>query len=77
MTDELLQFFEYGHLKPELREVSKLFHDLAHKMADTVPSNMMRMTALYHLLEAKDCAVRAVLYKDPYAEMQNEAKRTL
>jgi hypothetical protein len=33
MTQEhILQFFEFGHLPPHLQEVSRPFHDLAHRM---------------------------------------------
>jgi len=62
-TDYLLQFFVYSHLPPHLQEVSKPFGDLANWIADTLPSNPERTTALRKLLEAKDCAVRALLFK--------------
>ncbi len=62
-TDPLLQFFSYSHLPPHLQEVSKVFHDLAHHVV-TLPRNPERTTALRKLLEAKDCAVRAVVYKE-------------
>lgn len=63
MTDRMLQFFEYAHLPEHLREVSKPFGDLADKIVETLPSNPERTVALRKLLEAKDCAVRAKLYK--------------
>lgn len=66
MTDRMLQFFEYAHLPEHLREVSKPFGDLADKIAETLPSNPERTVALRKLLEAKDCAVRAKLYRDDY-----------
>lgn len=59
----LLQFFEYKHLPQHLQDVSQLFHELAHKIAREVPNNPEQTTALRKLLEAKDCAVRAVLFK--------------
>lgn len=59
----LLQFFEYGHLPAGLQEVSKPFGDLAVLIATTLPRNPERTVALRKLLEAKDCAVRAKLYK--------------
>lgn len=79
MNDRLLQFFEYAHLPPHLQMVSKPFHDLAHAIvkgdnvpeAGTVtiggplPANPERTVALRKLLEAKDCAVRALIYKEP------------
>lgn len=75
--DYLLQFFSYEHLPPHLQMVSKPFHDLAHAivkgdnceeagtvtMGSALPSNPERTAALRKLLEAKDCAVRALLFK--------------
>lgn len=63
--DNLIQFFEYEHLPPHLQAVSKPFHDLADQMYSTLPSNPESTTALRRLLEAKDCAVRSVLYRPP------------
>lgn len=57
----LLQFFEYDHLKAELQEVSKPFCDLAHNIVRGLPRNPERTVALRKLLEAKDCAVRALI----------------
>lgn len=59
----LLQFFEYAHLPEKLQKVSKPFGDLAFLIADTLPNNPESTTALRKLLEAKDCAVRANLFK--------------
>ena len=69
--DRLLQFFEYAHLPPFLQEISKEFYNLAHWICTTLPSNPERTVALRKLLEAKDCAVRAKLFKDE----QNGEKR--
>lgn len=63
MHDYLLQFFVYEHLPQHLQVVSKPFCDLASHMVETLPSNPERTTALRKLLEAKDCAVRALLFK--------------
>lgn len=62
-ADHLLQFFAYAHLPVPLQAVSKPFCDLANEVATALPSNSERAMALRKLLEAKDCAVRAVLYK--------------
>jgi hypothetical protein len=62
-TEPMLQFFDYSHLKAELKEVSANFHNLAQVIVSTLPRNPERTVALRKLLEAKDCAVRAVLYK--------------
>lgn len=61
--DYLLQFFSYDHLPAHLQERSKPFHDLAQLLATTLPANPERTVALRKLLEAKDCAVRAALFK--------------
>lgn len=60
----MLQFFEYSHLPEHLRIVSKPFGELAYQIVDTVPSNPERTVSLRKLLEAKDCAVRAILFKE-------------
>lgn len=65
MKDRLLQFFAYEHLPSHLQAVSKPFGDLARQMVETLPSNAERTAGLRKLLEAKDCAVRALLYKEP------------
>ena len=61
-VEKMLQFFGYTHLPERLQTVSKPFHDLAHEMARTLPANPESTVALRKLLEAKDCAVRAVLF---------------
>lgn len=61
---KLLQFFTYKHLPAHLQPVSEQFCELAQEMAETLPQNPESTTALRKLLEAKDCAVRAVLFKD-------------
>lgn len=64
MADRMLQFFAYDHLRDDLKAISKPFGDLAQQIVDTLPPNPERTVALRKLLEAKDCAVRAFLYKD-------------
>lgn len=59
----LMQFFTYEHLPEYLQEVSKPFCELAELLDTTLPNNPEKSTALRKLLEAKDCAVRAVLFK--------------
>lgn len=63
VTNDLLQFFAYEHLPAQLQAVSKPFGDLARDLAASLPANAERNTAMRKLLEAKDCAVRAVLFK--------------
>jgi ferritin-like protein len=71
----LLEFFGYDHLPKPLQEISKPFAKLAHKLVDDAkgldntrskfggkPVNWYEVeAALRKLLEAKDCAVRAML----------------
>lgn len=59
----VLQFFTYEHLKEPLRSVSERFHALAHMIADELPANPELTVGLRKLLEAKDCAVRSLLYR--------------
>lgn len=66
-VEPMLQFFEYAHLPPHLANVSQPFGDLACKLVAALPRNPERTVALRKLLEAKDCAVRALLFKDPQA----------
>jgi hypothetical protein len=64
MGEPLLQFFKYEHLRPDLQEISMPFCALADGMVKILPRNPERTVALRKLLEAKDCAVRAALWKD-------------
>jgi hypothetical protein len=68
MSDPLLQFFTYDHLREELRAVALPFSVLAHWIVDTLPDNDERAAGLRKLLEAKDCAVRARLFRAPEDE---------
>jgi hypothetical protein len=61
--EPMLQWFRYEHLPPHLQEVSKPFGELARKIAADLPRNPERTVALRKLLESKDCAVRALLFK--------------
>jgi hypothetical protein len=63
--DPMLQFFAFEHLPPQLADVSRPFGELAKMIVDTLPRNPERTVALRKLLEAKDCAVRALLFKAP------------
>jgi len=58
----ILQFFAYAHLPSHLQIVSKRFADLAEAIADG-PNNAEATVALRKLLEAKDAAVRAAIFK--------------
>jgi hypothetical protein len=65
--ESMLQFFAFEHLPPHLQNVSAAFYSLAQEIVRELPKNPERTTALRKLLEAKDCAVRARLYKDENA----------
>ena len=64
MRHYLLQFFEYKHLPEKLQKVSMPFGLLAQDLDLALSNNPEKTVALRKLLEAKDCAVRSVLYKD-------------
>ncbi len=59
----LMQFFKYDHLPEHLQAVSKPFGELAEQINATLPENPEKTVALRKLLEAKDCAVRALLFE--------------
>ena len=62
--DPILQFFAYEHLPPHLRDISAPFGNMAKSIVETLPRNPERTVALRKLLESKDAAVRAFIYKD-------------
>lgn len=61
--EKMAQYFTYDHLPEHLQEASKPFCELANFIIERIPSNPERTVALRKILEAKDCAVRAVFYK--------------
>ena len=64
MTDPMLQFFAFEHLRDDLKPVSAKFAEIAQFVCDQLPRNPERTVALRKLLEAKECAVRARLFKE-------------
>lgn len=62
-VETILQFFEFKHLPPMLQTVSEPFSRIAHEHIMTLPRNPERTVALRKLLEAKDAAVRAAIFK--------------
>lgn len=62
-AEPILQFFAFAHLPPHLQEVSRPFGEMAERIVTTLPRNPERTVALRKLLEAKDAAVRALLFK--------------
>ena len=60
----LLQFFAFDHLPEHLQAISRPFGATAEWVDQNLPDNVEKTTALRKLLEAKDCAVRANLFKE-------------
>lgn len=59
---DIMRYFKYDHLREgDLRNVSKLFCDLAATIDVMLPNGAEKATALRKLLEGKDAAVRAAL----------------
>lgn len=58
-----MQFFAYEHLPAHLQAVSKPFGDLARSMDELLPNNPEKSAMMRHLLEAKDSAVRVLIFK--------------
>ena len=60
--EAMLKNFDYGHLPPNLADVSKPLCKIAHNLAANESLHGSEFTAgLRKLLEAKDCFVRAAL----------------
>jgi hypothetical protein len=64
MTDPILQFFAFAHLPEHLQAVSRPFAEVANRLVLDLPRNPERTMALRKLLEAKDAAVRALVFKE-------------
>jgi hypothetical protein len=61
---QILRYFEWSHLPPHLQAASRPIGELAHQMAESLPSSPELTTGLRKLLEAKDCLVRAALDRE-------------
>lgn len=61
MATPLMRWFDGGHLRGELREVSSIFADAAQRVEDMLPASAEKTVALRKLLESKDAAVRAMV----------------
>lgn len=64
-TLNLLRFFVWEHLPPQLQAVSRPIAELAQEMAINLPDSAELTAGLRKLLEAKDCFVRAALPPAP------------
>ncbi len=63
--DPIMQFFAFAHLPEHLQAISRPFGEMAEWIAVNLPRNPERTVALRKLLEGKDAAVRARLFKSP------------
>ena len=61
MESAIMKYFNYEHLPPALKAVSKPVCELARKMDKDLPNGPEKSAGLRKLLEAKDCLVRAIL----------------
>ena len=61
--DDIMQYFSYAHLPEHLQAYSKPFSELAEDMVQKLPRCPERTVMLRKLVEAKDCAVRAFIWK--------------
>jgi hypothetical protein len=59
--NQILRWFEFDHLRDDLRVVSQPFFVLASHIDETLPNGPEKSVALRKLLESKDAAVRAAL----------------
>jgi hypothetical protein len=60
-TAQIARHFTFVHLPAALQEISAPCHDLAEAMVTALPDGPELTAGLRHLLEAKDCFVRAAL----------------
>ena len=62
-TQHIARYFDFEHLPPgsAMREVSSECYRLAGAMIHDLPDGPELTAGLRHLLEAKDCFVRAAL----------------
>lgn len=65
LHEPIMQFFAYSHLPEHLQAISRPFGELAEMIVATLPRNAERSVALRKLLESKDAAVRAKLFREP------------
>lgn len=59
MASLIMRHFSYGHLPPQLQEVSAEICQVAGRLDESLPDCVEKSVGLRKLLEAKDCFVRA------------------
>lgn len=62
-AEPMLQFFAYADREPAVQALGFAFSEIAARIVETVPRSPERTVCLRKLLEAKDCAFRAQLFK--------------
>jgi hypothetical protein len=72
-SDQVLRYFERDHLPKDLKLISEAFRDLASELASLLEGDPELEIVLRKLLDAKDCAARAVLYAGQEATMLDSA----
>lgn len=73
--DRRVRWFHFIHLPEPLRAASMPFAEIAMRMVATLPEGAERSACLRHLLEAKDCAVRAAMEGNGTAPFTTVAPR--
>lgn len=58
---EIAKYFEYEHLRDDLKPISEACYKLAEAMLEQLKDSPELTAGLRKLLEAKDCFVRAAL----------------
>jgi hypothetical protein len=68
-TYEVLQWFAFDHLEGDLQVMAKAFHDMAWSCVRATHLGGAECTHMVRkLLEAKDCAIRALIKSDQVVE---------
>lgn len=62
--EAIMQFFAYQHLPEHMREASRRVCEVAEWAVANLPRNAERTAGLRELLKAKDCLVRALIFKE-------------
>lgn len=64
VQNPILQFFRVDHLPPNMQPMAAAFASMAVAMANVLPDNIEKQVCLRRLMEAKEGAVRALLFQD-------------
>lgn len=71
--DPALLFFTNPYLPPHLQRLIQPFFEIAHAMIRAVPRNSQRHLMFQKMVEAKDCALRAVVFQERLPVEEREA----